>query len=64
MIESFLGFDTWQQIVIGVLVVGGMASWVWGVTVSSIAYRKNKLLKDCPYCEGAGKVIKDRGTGK
>ncbi len=58
MIESFLGFDILPQIVIGVLFVGGMTGWIWAITRAIVEHRKNKLLKDCPYCEGTGKVSK------
>ncbi len=64
MIESYLGFDALQQIVIGALIVGGTATWIWGVTVAIVGGRKNKLFKDCPHCEGTGTITKQTAGDK
>ena len=58
MVDSYLSFSLWQQLLIFGLLVLGMTGWILGITNAVVAHKKAKLLKDCPYCEGTGKVTK------
>jgi len=40
MIENFLEFELWRQIVMGVLFVGGICVWIWSITKAIIAHKR------------------------
>ncbi|KKL88095.1 hypothetical protein LCGC14_1928110 [marine sediment metagenome] len=42
MIENYLSFELWKQLLIGGLFVNGVAFLIWGITIAVLTHKKNK----------------------
>ncbi len=56
--EEMLSHNVWYSFLFWVVFVSLIIGFLWFSAVVERANRKNKLLKDCPYCEGTVKIAK------